>query len=292
MLAVRVSNHPQDTVDALPSGAGKQLYRAYGGIYRKVWLLRTRAAHFDPLDHGSSGVYVTPVERDVRRGRPCGARPPAQCVAGRAHAACSVARLTDADDRPSTGREQTIDVPAGAVAEASVQGRIASPRLWSPRTPYLYRLHAELWDGAPAWWTPSPSARGSATSGCATARSCSTASPSCCAVSAGTRRPSTTAAAVTDDELREDFANPKDLGVNFVRLAHYPHARPRVRPGGRAGPAGLGRERAFQLVEGRRGLGETITREMVRQNYNHPSIVMWSVGNEAASSRVNPSPPP
>ena len=52
VVALRVSTDPQDTVDALPSGAGKQLYRTYGGIYRKAWLVKTRAAHFDPLDHG------------------------------------------------------------------------------------------------------------------------------------------------------------------------------------------------------------------------------------------------
>jgi beta-galactosidase len=33
--------------------------------------------------------------------------------------------------------------------------------------------------------------------------------------------------------------------------------------------------------------GDRITREMVRQHYNHPSIVMWSVGNETAFVRVN-----
>src|SRR6185436_12871527 len=30
--------------------------------------------------------------------------------------------------------------------------------------------------------------------------------------------------AVTDDDLRADFSALKELGVNFVRLAHYPHA--------------------------------------------------------------------
>ena len=33
--------------------------------------------------------------------------------------------------------------------------------------------------------------------------------------------------------------------------------------------------------------GDTITREMVLQNYNHPSIVIWSVGNETGFLRVN-----
>ena len=73
VLAVRVSNHPDDTVDSLPSGRGKQLYRMYGGLYRKVWLIRTAAAHFDLLDHASSGVYVTPTGVTAGRRRARGA---------------------------------------------------------------------------------------------------------------------------------------------------------------------------------------------------------------------------
>ena len=95
-------------------------------------------------------------------------------------------------------------------------------------------------------------------------------------------------AAVTDDELREDFANLKDLGVNFVRLAHYPHARLEYDLADELGLlvwAENGHSNPWKVDP---ASGETITREMVRQNYNHPSIVMWSVGNETAFVRVNP----
>ncbi len=60
LLAVRANNDLLSTADSLPSGTGKQLYNLYGGIYRKAWLLETDAVHVDPLDHASSGVYVTP----------------------------------------------------------------------------------------------------------------------------------------------------------------------------------------------------------------------------------------
>ena len=60
VLAVRANNELLSTADSLPSGTGKQLYYLYGGIYRKAWLLETDAVHVDPLDHASSGVYVTP----------------------------------------------------------------------------------------------------------------------------------------------------------------------------------------------------------------------------------------
>ena len=60
VLAVQVSDAPQDTADTLPSGRGKRLYLSYGGIYRKAWLVQAAPIHVDPTDHASSGVYVTP----------------------------------------------------------------------------------------------------------------------------------------------------------------------------------------------------------------------------------------
>jgi len=74
--------------------------------------------------------------------------------------------------------------------------------------------------------------------------------------------------------------------VNFVRLAHYPHAALEYDLADEEGMLvwtenGHSNERKIKET------GDTITREMVLQNYNHPSIVMWSVGNETGFLRVN-----
>ena len=130
VLAVRVTNHPDDTVDSLPSGPGKQLYRMYGGLYRKVWLIRTAAAHFDLLDHASSGVYVTPTGVTARRRRPRGAdaRPRARArprtwSSSRASATRAAARW----------RSQRVPVRrrAGTPAVTSWRTRVEAPTLWT-----------------------------------------------------------------------------------------------------------------------------------------------------------------
>ncbi|HEV7499155.1 MAG TPA: glycoside hydrolase family 2 TIM barrel-domain containing protein, partial [Vicinamibacteria bacterium] len=92
--------------------------------------------------------------------------------------------------------------------------------------------------------------------------------------------------AVTDDDLRQEWALLKDLGVNFARLAHYPHAALEYDLADEQGVLvwaenGHSNERKIEKT------GDTITREMVLQNYNHPSIVIWSVGNETGFLRVN-----
>jgi len=57
VLAVKVSNAA--CPDCLPDG-NPFLFKGYGGIYRKTWLLTTNEAHLATTDYASSGVYLTP----------------------------------------------------------------------------------------------------------------------------------------------------------------------------------------------------------------------------------------
>ena len=94
--------------------------------------------------------------------------------------------------------------------------------------------------------------------------------------------------AVSDDELRREWQWMADLGANMVRLAHYPHSRLEYdiadergivvwAENGYAGQLWKdpGNEEKTITPD-----GERLTREMVRQNWNHPSILFWSAGNE------------
>lgn len=91
------------------------------------------------------------------------------------------------------------------------------------------------------------------------------------------------AAAVPDEITRKELRMIRDMGANFIRLAHYPQSDlvldlcdelglivweelPWSRCG--SGDAQM-REMAFRLL-----------RTMIDQHYNHPAIVFWSLGNE------------
>lgn len=91
------------------------------------------------------------------------------------------------------------------------------------------------------------------------------------------------AAAVPDEITRQEMHMIREMGANFIRLAHYPQSDlvldlcdelglivweelPWSRCG--SGDAQM-REMAFRLL-----------RTMISQHYNHPSIVFWSLGNE------------
>ena len=100
--------------------------------------------------------------------------------------------------------------------------------------------------------------------------------------------------ALSAKDHAEDMAIMKEMGVNSVRHAHYPHADEWVEEADKAGmivwaevpyvtthslSGGEGSAEIFANAE-------TQTRELIRQQYNHPSIAMWSVGNEVDAGRL------
>ncbi len=100
---------------------------------------------------------------------------------------------------------------------------------------------------------------------------------------------------MSDEELRREWQGMADLGVNLVRLPHYPHSPLEYdiadgrgiavwAENGYAGQVwkGPGNEEKSVTPD-----GERLTREMVRQNWNHPSILFWSAGNETVVDVVS-----
>lgn len=89
--------------------------------------------------------------------------------------------------------------------------------------------------------------------------------------------------AIPNDLQRRDMEQIKEMGVNFVRLAHYPQD-----PEIYKACDELGILVWDELPWCRGGVGDEEWRantkrlftEQINQNYNHPSIILWSVGNE------------
>lgn len=91
------------------------------------------------------------------------------------------------------------------------------------------------------------------------------------------------AAAVPDDVIDKEMQLIKDMGANFIRLAHYQQSRRVLDHCDRLGllvweevpwcRGGVGNDTFKEMC--RRTL-----RNMIEQHYNHPSILLWSLGNE------------
>lgn len=94
--------------------------------------------------------------------------------------------------------------------------------------------------------------------------------------------------ALTDEERLENIRIAKEMGCNFMRLAHYPHDERMAKLADREGlllwsevpvywAIAFSREATYHDAENQ--LLELITRD-----WNRASIIIWSVGNENADS--------
>jgi len=90
-------------------------------------------------------------------------------------------------------------------------------------------------------------------------------------------------AAMSNKQHRADMESIKEMGANFVRLAHYPQD-----PEIYKACDELGLLVWDEIPWCRGGVGNDVwktntknqLKEMIAQNYNHPSIIIWSLGNE------------
>lgn len=91
------------------------------------------------------------------------------------------------------------------------------------------------------------------------------------------------AAAMSDEMIREEMVMMKNMGVNFIRLGHYQQSRQVLNL-----CDSLGILVWEEIPWCRGGLGGKVYQEqgkrmltnMIEQHYNHPSVIIWGLGNE------------
>ena len=283
VLAVRCDTDPKDTHDCLPGGDGYQLYHVYGGLYRPVRLLKTPPVHIDSATDGASGVFLTPQNVSAASATlAIQARVRSDAPQTRTIVAASV--LTNQDGKVVARSSETFALKPGASHVTALSLPVPRPHLWGIAAPYLYTVKTTVRTAGQAadvvtertgfrFFQMTPAGfylNGKLTLLRGVAKHQETEA---------------SASAVSAADLREDWAGFKELGVNYVRLAHYPHAALEYDLADEAGIAvwaenGHSHPAAFTKT------GDQITREMVRQNYNHPSIFFWSIGNEAVGVKT------
>jgi beta-galactosidase len=282
ILDVRVTNRDDETQNCFSRST---LYYVNGGMFRKAWLVKTGEVHIFP-DMGSSGVYLTPGNITE-----AGADLSAQTVVRNPLAETINMKVrhfvTDPNGKACAQFETSQNIPAGATTTIKAADKIAHPKLWDIRSPNLYTVRTEIVVGGQV-------------SDVVTER----VGFRTIAIRnnhfylngrevqfRGVNKHAQNEYAwnaVSDDELRREWQSMADLGANMVRLAHYPHSRLEYDiadergmvvwvENGYAGQlwTGPGNEEKTITPD-----GERLTREMVRQNWNHPSILFWSAGNE------------
>lgn len=132
VIAVRVDNSRQ------PSAR----WYTGSGIYRHVWLIIK-----NPLHLGHWAVYVTTPEVDTVNAT-VAVRSRVENDAGAARRAVLRSLVLDGAGRQVAAADTALDLGAGQRVEVEQRIAVSSPRIWSVQTPHLYTLRSELLEGA------------------------------------------------------------------------------------------------------------------------------------------------
>ena len=263
-LALRVDNVPNP--DLIPSDMSD--FFLYGGLTRSIWCYTTGPRRLVSL------CCETEVNADAAT----------VTIYGRLDSPPPRALHLDAQIfSPQGNWLATIEGTISAAPFVLPTGTIPQPEHWSPDHPALYTVQVYLRDGQEVWdsvvdrfglrFFAFPAGGPFFLNGQPLALH-------------GTHRHEDWAgyaSAVPDELTRREMRQIKEAGLNFVRLGHYPQAQVVLDACDE-----LGLLVWEELPWCRGGIGGDIFRaqaltmfaEMLEQHTNHPSIIMWGLGNE------------
>lgn len=291
LLVVRADNSASapgsSTEHVIPLGGD---FFVQGGIYRGVRLLAVDAAHIDLGDHGGPGVYLqTP--RISAESAEVAAKTLLRNLGAHGRALTLVTTIEDAAGKAVATDRAPVTLAPGQASTVERRLTVPTPHLWQGRAdPYLYRVTSELRDGTRVVdrqiqplgirsFVFDPD-QGLVLNGKVTPLH-------------GVSRHQDVQSkgwALTPEDHASDMAFALEIGANTVRHAHYQHAQEWTDAADKAGMvvwAELPFVHEANVEPSEAPAAATIAnaeeqlRELIRQNYNHPSILLWSVGNEA-----------
>ena len=263
VLAVTVDNSPNETV--YPQMAD---FTFYGGLYRNVNLICVPESHFDLGYYGGPGIAVTPI------------------VEGNDAKTTVQVWITDRKEGQTlrytlTNREGKV-ITTHETENTKLNFMIRDVHLWNGRKdPYLYTVTAELLENGEVLDTVSTRF------GCRTFK----IDPEEGFILNGESYPLRGVSrhqdrlgfgnALLPEHHEEDIALIMEVGATTIRLAHYQHDQYFYDLCDEKGLV-LWAEIPYISKHMPGGRENTISQmnELVTQNYNHPSIVVWGLSNE------------
>jgi beta-galactosidase len=287
VIAVKVNNAINTNIPPLSAD-----FTFFGGLYRQVHLLVTDPVQISPLDYGSPGIYLKTTDVSSNS-----ANLQVTAVLSNSTAVAQTVTVrsvvTDAETNIVALLTNVVTLQPATTSKIVAATTIPSPHLWNGRSdPYLYQTFTEVWRGSKV--------------------------VDVVAQPLGFRYFSVDANkgfflngqhydlhgvnmhqdwldcgwAITDAQRNTNFMLLKEIGATAIRLSHYQHHDYTYQLADQNGfvlwseiplvnritesPAFYANARQ-QLVE------------LIRQRYNHPSVVCWGVFNEIT---MKPGPKP
>ncbi len=282
VIAVKVNN--AYSTDIAPLNGD---FTVFGGLYRNVHLVATDTVHMQMMDYGSSGLFVRQTNVSAASAN---LRVTAEVWndSGMSQSVTVQTIIVDASNTIVQTLSSTQTLAAHTGSNFVQATTIANPHLWNGQNdPYLYRVYAQVQVGSSVKDVVS--------------------------VPLGLRSyfidPNNgfflnghylnlhgvnvhqdrldQGWAISDAEVDEDFNLITAMGANVIRTSHYQHAQ---RLYDNADTNGVIMWSEQPIINGiltttafTQNAEQQLT-EMIRQNYNHPSIIFWSIANEVGNN--------
>ncbi|WP_455662811.1 glycoside hydrolase family 2 protein [Pradoshia sp.] len=277
-LSVKVDNTVVE--DVYPQMAD---FTFYGGMYRDVNLVFTNHVHFDMMDYGSKGIYIVQDEVNEEKA----ALTIKSKIVNDLDTEKKVrlwADLFDAEGKVVAYAAKEIVLAAGENKEVEMPAVIKNPTLWNGRkNAYMYKVNVSLTSFNDTideisipfgvrYFEVDPN-KGFILNGQPLRLN---------GVSRHQDRKDM-GWAITKKEHKEDMELIKEVGATSIRLAHYQHDQYFYDLCDQEGMVVWAEIPFISIMsktelEGINAKQQMI--ELIRQNFNHPSIMFWGVQNE------------
>jgi beta-galactosidase len=261
-------------------------YTLFGGIYRDVYLMSTNEVHFDEMNLGSSGVFIeTPLVNDKNAIVKVSGTISNQSTENK-----NVTILSKVIDKAGvvvTEIKSKLKLTAGSNGNfEQLSEKIAKPNLWSTENPYLYTVQTSILSDDKTQtvldvkhhplgfrWFSFNADSGFYLNG-----------KYLKLIGAARHQDFMGLGNALDNDLqRRDIELLKAMGGNFIRVSHYPQDPSLIEMCDKLGilvweetPLG----NTFYDNEELKATCMSSLKEMIRQHYNHPSIIIWGYMNE------------
>lgn len=260
-------------------------YTFFGGIYRDVYLQAINKVHFDADNNGSKGIFITtPLVTNMAA--IVNLKGAFVNKSNKTRKLIIDHQIFDADGNLFVSQKSNLKAKAGEKINFNQEIKnIRNQKLWSIEDPYLYRIVSSITDAVTNEkldevsnplgfrWYNFDAKKGFFLNG----KHVKLIGASRHQDFKGLGNALTDAMHVRDVELL------KEMGGNFLRIAHYPQDPAILQACDRLGIlASVETPMGNQITESVAFANHSkeMFLEMIRQNYNHPSLIIWSYMNE------------
>lgn len=285
-LSVRVDNSRFEGM--APLGGD---FSVYGGLYRYVKLIKTSPVHIDLLDYASDGVYVHMKDVSAQEARADLDVLIRNDIAAQANIGL-VAELINNEGEIVQASSENISLEGNGSKTVKTSLHILKPHLWNGVIdPYLYTLRVkvlvdkkvkdQILQRIGFRKIEFDSKAGLRLNG----------KPyKVYGVNTHLTQRPLKGTAVSEADIKEDLEILDDIGLTGIRLAHYQHPHYIFDHADEKGYLIWAEVPLVSEVNASEAFIDNAKqqlRELIRQNYNHPSVFVWGIGNEIYNANAD-----